>query len=79
MLKGRLLVMLSSKRDQAFVKSFSGDIVQILQMAVEKHWMPSDVTTRIHFAKQRAMIEFSGKCQFRLGVEQHVNLKEENI
>ncbi len=78
-LKGRLVAHLHNKKDKGFVKAFSGDIIQILKTAVEKHWLPSDSTSRIHFDQKKATIEFHGKCKFRLGVEQHVNIHEEEL
>jgi len=78
-LKGRLLANLYNRKEKAFVKSFSGDIIQILKTAVDKYWLPADSATRIHFDKEKASIEFNGRCKFRLGVEQHVNIYEEQI
>lgn len=83
LLKGRLTVVLTTKKDETFVKSFSGDITQILHMANDKLWMPMDSSSSVKFMKingmETAVMEFSGKCQFRLGVEQHVNLNEEDF
>ena len=81
--KGRLNVVLNSKRDNnAFVKSFAGDIATILAMAVEKHWIQGE-TNRVQFltvnGAEIAKMECSGKCKVKLGVEQHINLKEERI
>ena len=84
MIKGRLFVTLSSKKhNNEFIKSFSGEIVQILHMAIEKYWIHSDEANRIQFmkiqGKEAARIECVGKCKFRLGVEQHVNIQEEDL
>lgn len=80
-LSGRLVVIITSKKDNTFIKSFSGDISQILRLAQDKHWMPpADGSSRIRFEKvngvEKVTIDFSGRVKFKLGVEQHVNLKE---
>jgi len=83
-LSGRLVVIINSKKDKSFIKSFSGDITQILRMAQDKHWMPpSDGSNRIRFEKvngvEKVTIDFSGRVKFKLGVEQQVNLKEDTL
>lgn len=82
-MKGRLSVLLYSKKDSAFIKSMSGDISQILHLAIDKFWMPADTSKCIKFAAapggEMVYFEFSGKCKFRLGVEQHVQLSEEDL
>jgi hypothetical protein len=76
-------VILTTKKEDTFVKSFSGDITQILHMANDKLWLPADTSSSISFMKingmETAVMVFSGKCRFRLGVEQHVNLNEEDF
>ncbi len=78
-------MILNSKRDSnAFVKSFTGDIAQILAIGVEKHWIPgSGDLNRIQFLKVNgadvAKMECSGKCKVKLGVEQHINLRDERL
>ena len=79
--KGRLLVVLNSKRDHSFVKSFVADIVQIIALAQEKNWIPNKTRVQIMRVEdsEAVKIEFSGSCDFRLGIEQNINLKEEKI
>ena len=79
-------MILNSKKDNnAFVKSFTGDIAQILAIAVEKHWIPGNNsnTNRIQFLTVNgadvAKMEYSGRCKVKLGVEQHINLKDERL
>lgn len=81
-LSGRLIVIITSKKDNSFIKSFSADISQILRLAQDKHWLPSlEGSNRIRFEKvngiEKVIIDFSGRVKFKLGVEQHVNLKED--
>ncbi len=81
--KGRLSVCLNLKKDNTFVKSLAGDIVQILAMAADKHWINME-TNRVQFIRlnggtEVAKMESSGKCNIRLGVEQHINLKDEKL
>jgi hypothetical protein len=81
--KGRLSVCLNLKKDNTFVKSLAGDIVQILAMAADKHWIIME-TNRVQFIRlnggtEVAKMESSGKCNIRLGVEQHINLKDEKL
>lgn len=82
-LKGRLLVTLNSRTDtNQFVKSFSGDIVEIIRVAIEKHWMPANASIFEIVdsnSGKYARTLLKGKCNFRLGVEQHVTLDEENV
>ena len=82
-LKGRLVVSLTSKKDSTFFKSLSGDIVEIVSSALDKHWLPAgagifEIAEGEHGERYaRALIK--GVCKFRLGVEQHVTLDEESI
>lgn len=82
-LSGRLSAILNTKRDQSFVKAFSADITQILHMAIDRHWLPKDSGDRIQFTRtqgtEKALVEFNGRCKFRVGVEQHVNLNESKL
>lgn len=82
-LRGRLIVSLNNRKEHnQFVKSFSGDIVEIINKAMEKYWLPSGSCIfeiiNINDTKY-ARTTVKGKCDFRLGVEQHVTLNEENI
>lgn len=82
-LKGRLTATLSNRRDNnQFVKSFSGDIVEIINKAIEKLWFPPGATIFEIFEGngiRYARTILKGKCKFRLGVEQKVTLAEEKI
>jgi hypothetical protein len=83
-LKGRIVVTLNNRRENnAFFKSFSGDIVEIISKALENYWVPAsaaifDVTVAADGQKYARTV-VKGCCKFRLGVEQHVTLNEEPI
>jgi hypothetical protein len=85
-LKGRLLVtLLHRKENNAFVKSFSGDIVEIISKALEKFWLPVNHSSGNVFeiveinGHKYAKSTIRGKCKFRLGIEQHVTLDEQPV
>jgi hypothetical protein len=83
-LNGRLTVNLNSKRENnLFVKSFSGDIVDIISRALERHWLPANASifdiVDTNNAQKYARTIVRGRCKFRLGVEQHVTLNEQEI
>jgi len=84
-MKGRLTVQLSSRNGQnEFIKSFSGDIVEIITRSIEKLWLPPNASVFEIVddgpGKPRYVRTIlKGKCKFRLGVEQHVQLNEEKI
>ncbi|CAF0776703.1 unnamed protein product [Brachionus calyciflorus] len=82
-LKGRLLVTLNNKKENnQFVKSFSGDIVEIIRLATEKYWLPANSSifeiVDINGTKY-ARTSLKGNCKFRMGVEQFVELTEESL
>ena len=74
-------MVLNSKKDHFFVKSFVGDIVQIIGLAKDKCWIPESSKVQIINIRNTEIvkIDFSGVCTFRLGIEQHINLNEEEI
>lgn len=80
---GRLTVTLNNRRENnQFVKSFSGDIVEIISKANEKLWLPpgGSIFQICESNGQRyARTLLKGKCRFRLGVEQKVTLAEEKV
>jgi hypothetical protein len=83
-LSGRIIVILNNKREaNAFVKSFSGNIVEIVRFAIEKAWLPPNNSNIFEIIDVNGvkMVKSTvrGKCKFRLGVEQHVTLHEEKI
>lgn len=82
-LKGRLTVSLNNRENNQFVKSFSGDIVDIIKKAMENYWLPAASSHVFELfeanGEKFARSILRGKCKFRLGVEQHVTLTEENI
>lgn len=82
-LKGRLTVTLNNKRENnQFVKSFSGDIVEIISKANERLWLPpggSIFEIGESNGQKFARTVLKGKCKFRLGVEQKVTLAEEKV
>jgi hypothetical protein len=83
-LKGRLTVTLNNRRENnAFFKSFSGDIVEIIGKAVENYWVPANASVfeivQGTDGQKYAKSVVKGSCKFRLGVEQHVTLNEEPI
>lgn len=76
-------MLLNNRRENnQFVKSFSGDIVEIIAKASEKLWLSSGSsifeTIEINGNKYARTV-LKGKCKFRLGVEQYVTLDEEEI
>lgn len=74
--------MNNKKENNQFVKSFSGDIVEIIGKALEKYWLPgsSNLFEIVDINGQRyARSVLKGKCKFRLGVEQFVELNEEDL
>ena len=79
--KGRLHITISHKKD-GFVKSLSAEIVQIIRLANEKYWLPSN-SSKFEIIQINGIdlvrSKLQGKCKFRLGVEQHITLREENI
>lgn len=81
-LKGRLSVTLNNRKDNQFVKLFSYDIVEIIRQAMEKYWLPPNSSifeiVEINGTKY-ARTNLKGICKFRLGVEQCVELNEENL
>lgn len=73
---------MNSKRDNnAFLKSFSSDICQVFELAERKNWI--NKTNKIEIIRgsgdPMTRIEFAGKCNIRLGIEQHINLKDEPL
>lgn len=82
-LKGRLMVTLNSRVDSnQFVKSFSGDIVEIINKSMSSGWLPanSNLFEIVDGRNGRfARTILKGTCKFRLGVEQHVSIDEETI
>lgn len=70
------------RENNQFVKSFSGDIVEIISKAMEKLWLPQGGSI-FEIIEQNgtkyARTVLKGKCKFRLGVEQKVTLEEEQI
>lgn len=81
-LRGRLTVVLNNRKDNQFIKLFSHDIVEIIRQAMEKHWLPPNSSifeiVEINGTKfARTVVK--GICKFRLGVEQFVELNEENL
>jgi hypothetical protein len=80
-LRGRVVVTLSNRLGEpAFFKSFSGDIVEIVEKAVGKNWLPANrlsVFQIVREGERFVKTVVKGQCKFRLGVEQHVTLNEE--
>ena len=75
-------MILNNRENNQFVKSFSGDIVDIIKKAMDSYWLPASsqhVFELFETGERYARSILRGKCRFRLGVEQHVTLTEENI
>ena len=70
------------RKDNSFVKTFNADIEDIIGLAAEKYWLSqkscSFEIVNVHGVKY-VKASLKGKCKFRLGVEQHVTLKEEKL
>lgn len=69
-----------NKRDgNAIVKTFSAEVTEIIQLALDRSWIPSAACKfeLIEVNNNKLVkIVHKGKCKFRLGVEQHVTLDE---
>lgn len=80
-LKGRLVITLNHKKD-GFVKSFSADIAQIIDIGLDKLWIPRNSTKFevISMNGERTVKSYLyGSCKFRLGVEQHIEINEHKL
>lgn len=80
-IKGRLIATLNHKKE-GFVKSISGEIAQILKLANEKLWLPPNSSKfEVVMINGEKVVKSSmnGKCNFRLGVQQHIEINEEII
>ncbi len=80
-MKGRVLINLTHKKD-GFVKCFSAEITQIIKLAIERNWLPSSrssLEVKLIDGCEIVKSKLEGKCQFRLGVEQHVIIEENKI
>ena len=81
------MAILNTRENNQFVKSFSGDIVEIIRKAIESLWLPAASSSVFEIVEasnsssgeRYARSILRGKCNFRLGVEQHVELTEESI
>lgn len=83
-IKGRIVVTVNHRKENnAFVKTFSGDIVEIIRKAQEKNWLPPSSLSLFEIIDingvRMARSSFKGKCRFKLGVEQNVTLEEEKL
>ena len=68
--------------NKQFLKSFSGEIVEIINKSISNLWLPPNSSIfEIVDAPSGKYVRtvLKGKCKFRLGVEQHVTIDEENI
>ncbi len=64
------------------MKSFSADVAQVLSLAEEKLWMPRNSTKFELVTINNEKVVKSclyGKCKFRLGVEQQIEINEEKL
>lgn len=78
---GRLVITLNHKKD-GFVKSFSADIAQIIDIGLDKLWIPRNSTKFevISMNGERTVKSYLyGSCKFRLGVEQHIEINEQKL
>lgn len=81
MSSGRLIITLCHKKD-GFLKSLSADITQILSLANEKLWIPKNAANfEVLNVNGNRLVKSSlyGKCKFRLGLEQHIEINEEKF
>ncbi len=81
-IEGRLVAVLSHPK-YGFVNSYSGSVFEIVQMALEKGWVPARseanyVLTQIN-ERRGVRACFGGVCKFRLGFDQVVEIQEEKI
>lgn len=72
--------LFNKKQNNQFEKSFSGDLVEIISNAIEKFWIPpkSNIFEVLKEEKYARAI-LRGKCQFKLGVEQFVDISEQKL
>jgi hypothetical protein len=74
----------NKKENNAFVKSFSGDLVEIFRLAMDKAWLPKGSTDIFDiqvdsFGAKYVRSRLYGDCKFRMGIEQHVTINEEPL
>jgi hypothetical protein len=70
------------KENNAFVKKFRADIVEIFSTAIDKNWIPKLSTMFEVFEKkgnQHVKTTIKGNCKFRFGVSQNVTLQQTNL
>ena len=75
-----MLATIVNKRDSnAILKTFSAEITEIVKLALERNWIPKDAckfeVLELNYSKL-VKITLNGKCKFRIGIEQHINLDE---
>ncbi len=64
------------------MKSFSADMSQVIGLADEKQWMPRNSTKfEVVTINNEKIVKSSlyGRCKFRLGVEQQIEINEEKL
>ncbi|XP_046367534.1 uncharacterized protein LOC124142887 [Haliotis rufescens] len=71
-IKGRVLVVVTNLRENnCFVQSIEGDFADIMKRENERKGFVIE--------KRLVTFDLSGNCKFRFGVEQHVQLHEEEL
>ena len=76
-----MIITLNHKKD-GFVLSIHADIVQIIEMAVRKLWLPQNATKfEVVIINSERVVKscLNGKCKFRIGLEQHIEISEEKL
>ena len=75
----QVLVSVTNSRDNnSFVKSIDGDVVEIIRREVENNGLLKGF---VFDQNQPGVASYvtRGRCSFRYGVEQHVQLSQEKI
>jgi len=74
----QVLVSVTNCRDNnSFVKSIDGDLVEIIRREVENNGLKGFTFD----ARQNGVASYvtRGRCSFRYGIEQHVQLSQEKL
>jgi hypothetical protein len=70
------------KENNAFVKKFRADIVEIFSTAIDKNWIPK-LSTMFEVSEKKSnqyvKTTIKGSCKFRFGVSQNVTLQQTNL
>ncbi len=76
-MKGRLFCKLKKKK-QAIEQVFSADMFQIIDLAYKSSWLPAN-GKNFETIDNKVKANFAGQCKIRLGYNQRVELREEDL